>query len=369
MVLGIRSSHVIALAIIAGVAGWMYNGQVVVGGVADANTAGASPAERNALASEKPFRLRVTKLIARDRHATLEMRGRTRADLRVAVRAETAGKIIQRPVAEGAVVKPGDLLCVIERGARDAHLLRAEAQLAQADLAHSAASQLSKKGFSSRTTLRSSKAALDAAKALVAEAELDIARTEIRAPIGGVVNEPFAEVGDMLAIGGVCATILDADPMLMTGQVSERDIHALKTGMSATVTLVTGEEITGAIRYIAPAADEQTRTFRVDVEMDNGTGTLRDGVTATAVIPLPSTRAHLVTPSLLVLRDDGTVGVRAVDGDSKVVFHPIKIIGGSRDGVWISGLPNELDVITVGQDYVVAGQKVEAVFVSAENGQ
>ena len=62
----------------------------------------------------------------------------------------------------------------------------------------------------------------------------------------------------MLAIGGTCATILDSDPMLMTGQVSERDVGALQTGMQAKVSLVTGEEIAGTIRYIAPTADEKT---------------------------------------------------------------------------------------------------------------
>ena len=366
MVMGIRTSHVIALAIVAGVAGWMYNGDVVIGGRADAGTNSGSAGAQNDADETKPFRVRVVNLIARDRQAELEVRGRTRADLRVPVRAETSGKIITRPVEEGMRVSAGDILCVIERGARDAHLLRAQAQFAQAELEHSAASKLSKKGFSSRTTLRSSKAALDAAKAMVAEAELDIQRTEIRAPIDGVIHEPYAEVGDMLSVGGVCATILDADPMLMTGQVSERDIATLKNGMFAKVALVTGEEISGQIRYIAPAADERTRTFRVDIVMDNGSDTLRDGVTATATIPLPATKAHLVSPSFLVLRDDGKVGVRAVGADNRVEFHPVKILGAEREGVWVSDLPSELRVITVGQDYVVVGQNVEPVVVAAE---
>lgn len=369
MVLGIRSSHVIALAIVAGVAGWMYNGKVIVGGQADASTNTASPAERMAKASEKPFRVRVAEFSATDRSARLEIRGRTQADLRVSVRAETSGIIVARPAEEGDRVEIGDLLCVLDGGAREARLLQAKAQLAQAELENNAASTLSKKGFSSRTKLRSSQAALDAAKAVVAEAKLELSRTEIRAPIGGVIHEPHAETGDMLTIGGVCATILKADPMLMTGQVSERSIASLTIGMEADVELVTGERITGRIRYIAPAADEKTRTFRIDIEVDNADDKLRDGVTATAFVTLPATKAHQFSPSALVLNDNGSVGVHAVDGENIVRFLPVTILGTDAEGVWVAGLPDTLSVIVVGQDYVVAGQKVEPVVASAEMQQ
>ncbi|MCW2307444.1 efflux RND transporter periplasmic adaptor subunit [Rhodobium gokarnense] len=363
---GIRSSHILALAIIGGVAAWMYTGDVVIGGVSDSGVEATSPAERNAEAAEKPFRVGVTEITAADRRVTLEIRGRTRADLRVEVRAETAGQVEERPVTEGQRVAAGDVLCKLENGTREARLLQAEAQLAQAELSHTAADTLSQKGYSARTTLRAARAALDAARAAVAEAKLEIERTTIRAPIAGVIHEPYAEVGDMLAIGGTCATILDADPMLMTGQVSERDVGALKTGMTAKVSLVTGEEITGTIRYIAPAADEKTRTFRVDIEMANDDGALRDGVTALAEVQLEPTRAHLISPSILTLADDGTVGVRVIEDGNTVAFLPVRILGSGTEGVWVGGLPETVPVITVGQDYVRAGAKVEPVFETAE---
>lgn len=366
MVFGIRSSHVIVLAIIAGVAGWMYNGKVVVGGQADASTNAESPASRNAKASEKPFKVRIAKFSAVDRSANLEIRGRTQADLRVSVRAETAGKITGLGAEEGDRVNVGDLLCVLERGAREARLLHAEAQLSQAQLDFDASDKLSKKGYSSRIKARTAKAALDAAKAVVAEAKLEIARTEIRAPISGVIHEPNADVGDMLSIGAVCATILNADPMLMTGQVSERDIGSITVGMTADILLVTGEKVQGKIRYIATAADEQTRTFRIDIEIDNDDYKLRDGVTASAIIELPATRAHLLSPSTLVLNDNGKVGVRSVGPDKTVAFNPVQIIGADKEGIWVAGLPETLDIITVGQDFVIAGQPVEPVIATAE---
>ena len=158
---GIRSSHILAIAIIGGVAGWMYTGDVVIGGVSDSGVEAASPAERNAEAAEKPFRVGVTEIKAADRQVTLEIRGRTRADLRVEVRAETAGQIEERPVTEGDHVAAGDILCKLENGTREARLLQAEAQLAQAELSHTASDTLSKKGYSARTTLRAAKAALD----------------------------------------------------------------------------------------------------------------------------------------------------------------------------------------------------------------
>lgn len=114
------------------------------------------------------------------------------------------------------------------------------------------------------------------------------------------------------------------------------------------------------------AADAATRTFRIEASLANPDGALRDGVTSVLDIPLPASRAHLLPGSALVLRDDGNVGVRAVDAGNKVVFHPVKIVADAPDGVWVAGLPDTLDLIVRGQDYVVEGASVEPVMETAE---
>ncbi|MEZ5841870.1 MAG: efflux RND transporter periplasmic adaptor subunit [Hyphomicrobiales bacterium] len=369
----IRPSYILAGSICAVLIGWMATGDVIIAGTPTEDVVPGADGVAATIGggkAEKPFRVRVETFNATDRRATLTLRGRTEADATVAVRAETSGLLVTRHAQEGARVAAGDLLCELDRGAREARLAQARATLAQAEFDHDAASRLVGRGFTPETKVKALKAALDAAKAAVADAEIELARTDIRSPVGGIVTTPIAETGDLVAAGGLCATIVDADPMLVVGQVSERDVARIGVGMEATASLVTGETVSGRIRFIAPAADAATRTFRVEIETPNPDGTLRDGVTALAEIPLPPVKGHLLTPAILVLDDEGRVGVRTANpATGKVAFMPVAILGQAEGGVWVGGLPEEVTLITVGQDYVKAGATVEIVTAEAEAGK
>lgn len=60
--------------------------------------------------------------------------------------------------------------------------------------------------------------------------------------------------------------------------------------------------------------------------------------------------------------------MRTVDDDGIVAFQPVKIAGEDQEGFWVTGLPDSVNVITVGQDYVVEGQKVDPVFAEQPLG-
>ena len=124
------------------------------------------------------------------------------------------------------------------------------------------------------------------------------------------------------------------------------------------VKLVTGEEGQGKISFISASADQATRTFRVEVEIDNKNAKLRDGITTDINIPLSETKAHLFSPAILVLNDEGQIGVRTVDENNTVIFMPVQLLSDNEKGVWVSGLPDKVRVITVGQEYVLNNQKV-----------
>lgn len=368
--MSIRFPYLLAIGITAGIGVWMNSGTVVEGGKGkiDANeTANAQKTAQNASTKKakdelvgKPFRVLVHTFKAKQRNATFEMRGRSEADKRVMVRAETSGLLIRRPISEGQKVKIGDVLCELDKGARSAQLAQARAQLAQAEFDLKAQSKLQKKGFSSVSRVAALTAGRDAAKAQVEAASVELKRTTIKAPLSGVINTPLAEIGTRLGAGDVCAEIVNSDPMLVVGQVSERNIKALKVGMTATVSLVTGETVKGTIRYIASTSQAATRTFRVEIAIANKDGALRDGVTATATIPLPPRPGHLISPAFLTLADNGTIGVMAII-DKKTKFMPVTILNTGKNGMWVGGLPDSLTIITRGQEYVTEGQTVPTV--------
>lgn len=355
----LRGSHLVSLAILAGIGGWMVTGKLIQGGQADPNA--QTIVEREAKLTNTAFRVRVQELQPSERAETLQLRGRTQADAMVSVRAETGGTLADRPVNKGQYVKAGDLLCVIDKGVRSTNLQQAQAVLKQAEDDFESTEKLVKRGFATKTKLRSLQSALDAAKATVAAAEQDMQRTEIRATVAGQIQAPLAEVGDNLAPGGLCVTLMDTDPMLFSGQVPERDVSSIEVGKAATVSLVSGEKVEGEIRYISPVADPNTRTFSVEIAIPNPERKLRDGMTATATIALDPVQAYKVNPSWLTLADDGRVGVRAVDPANKVTFVPVKIIAQDEQAAWVNGLKPGLMVITLGQNFVAAGEVVEAV--------
>lgn len=353
----IRFSYLIAVGLSAGVSYYMLTGETVVGGRPGADT--RTIIERQSETAEKLFAVQVEEHRARERVSRLEVRGRTEADAIVAVRAQTGGIVEKRLVEKGRRVAVGDLLCRIERGARAANLAKARASLKQGEIDLQAQVRLVEKGYGARNDIAALEAIRDAAKAVVAEAELELSRTEIRAPIAGIVQDPLANAGDLLAAGSTCATIIDSDPMKVIGQVSERRIGALKEGMRAEVRLVNGLTASGVIAYIALSADPQTRTFRVEIRISNEDGKIKDGVTAVAHVPLAPSKAHLVSSAYLTLNDDGRIGVRIVDDDDIVRFQPVQVIGTQDGGLWVSGLGETVRIITVGQEYVLAGQKVK----------
>jgi multidrug efflux system membrane fusion protein len=174
-----------------------------------------------------------------------------------------------------------------------------------------------------------------------------------------VVQDPLASVGSMLGAGAPCATIVQLDPMLFVGNVPEVRIGLAKLGLPASIKTVTGDTVDGKVSYIASTADPATRSFVIEIEIPNADGKVRDGVTAEATVNVGTAPAHLLPQSVLTLDDEGIVGVRAVE-DSKVAFYPITILQDTREGVWVTGLPPKVDVITVGQESVQAGQTVAA---------
>jgi multidrug efflux system membrane fusion protein len=152
--------------------------------------------------------------------------------------------------------------------------------------------------------------------------------------------------------------------MLFKTQVPEARIAYAKVGLTATVKTVTGASVEGKVSYISSVADEATRSFAAEIEIPNADGKVLDGITAEAIVNVGTAPAHLLPQSVLTLDDEGVLGIRAVE-NSKVAFYAVTIVQDTREGVWVTGLPPTVDVITVGQEFVIPGQTVTATNVSA----
>ena len=95
---------------------------------------------------------------------------------------------------------------------------------------------------------------------------------------------------------------------------------------------------------------------------DNRDFSIRSGLTVNARIGLGEVLAHLISPALFTLGDSGEIGVRTLDESNRVVFQTVSIVEDGPGGVWITGLPDTTNLITVGQESVSAGEIVEPVY-------
>lgn len=361
MTFTIRGSHLVALLITAIIGWWMYNGEIEIGGQSSQENEVKPIAQRLDTTNNELFKVSYVTIAAENRSKIINLRGRTKAEAIIPVRAETGGVLQKRLVGRGDFVKEGDLVCVLARGAREANLASAEARYIQAKADFEANSKLRKKGFATEARIRQLQFDLNAAESQMEQARLELGHTEIKANASGIVQDPIAEPGDVLNLGSACVTLVDNDPMFFTGQLSETDITNVKPGMKANVKLVTGADVEGTITYIAPSADPQTRTFLTDIRLDSKNVDIRGGLTAIAAIELQETNAFRISPSWLTLAEDGALGVKTLNADNKVRFVEVNILSQTNDGFWIEGLEPGARVITLGQEYVIADEEVNPV--------
>ena len=349
-----RSIVVAALILLAAVL-WIGTGPGFVsrspGTTADKNPPSASPEPvlirvRVADSEHKPYR------------STLIVRGVTRPSRSVALRSEVKGRVVKLLARKGELVDTGQVVVRLDPAARRAALREAQARVAQARLEHQAITELSKKGYRAEANVAAAKAALESALSLRDRIQRDIANTSPRAPYRGVLTERKVELGDYVMEGQALATITDLDPILAEGHVTERERARVRLGAPAQIRLLDGRIRKGTVHFVSTVADPATRTFPIEVEIDNPDLDLAAGLTAELRIESSTTPAHLVPASVLTLDEAGTLGVKLLDAADTIRFVPVKPLGQAKRGLWVGGLDAKVRVVVVGGDYVGAGTRV-----------
>ncbi|MEM9572572.1 MAG: efflux RND transporter periplasmic adaptor subunit [Pseudomonadota bacterium] len=296
------------------------------------------------------------------RQITISLKGSTEPDREVTVRSETMGTVISAAVSEGQTVRRGTILCGLDLESRSARIAEAEAAVASARLDHDAQSQLEEKGWTTSNRAAATKAALDGAEAALAAAKIELGKTRITAPFNGVFEARMAELGDFLSVGAPCGRLVDLDPIIVAVDATEDQLSAIDASQPVNVSLATGVETSGTVRFIARTANPQTRTFRIEVEVPNPDASIPAGLTASVALGLGAVPAVLTTPATLVLHDDGRVGVRFVDDANIVQFAEVTIVDDAVNGIWVTGIPSGVNLLTAGQDYLKEGVEVSPQF-------
>lgn len=354
-----NKSYLIAAAFTLGIAAWVAGGYVF-------KSSGKETPDAPAVADAvEPITVSVRTQDAKSVEQYIVAQGQAEPNRTVTIRAETAGQVDEILADEGAIVAAGDVIARLEANDRQARIDRAEARVREQQSAFEASEALGKKGYQTQRQADQTFSSLQTAKAELEEARIELDRIEIKAPFEGVVLSSPIELGAFMDVNGEVATIVDNDPLVVSLRITQQDVSDLKVGQPASLTFATGQQRDGKIRYVAARADEDTRTFRVEVELPNPDGEIPSGVSAEAKIPTGSVLAHFVSPAALSLNDEGKLGVKTVNEHNKVAFHTAAIVLSDVNGAWITGLPAHARIITLGHGFVQIGEQVQ---VAEEEG-
>ena len=186
---------------------------------------------------------------------------------------------------------------------------------------------------------------------------VELNRTEVKAPFTGYI-ERIIKPGNFLERGQVCATIIKLDPITFFAGVPEYDINKVRVNQKINLELVTGDRIAGNLTFVSKSASPDTRTFRVGSMIKNPDGFIKDGLTANMSIEIDKVKAHKISPSILLLNDEGKLGIRIIKQDMFAQFIEIIILEDSEEGLWVTGIPETVEIIIQGQGFVEDGQEV-----------
>lgn len=313
-----------------------------------------------------PDRVQVREFQAQTHQARLPVQGQIEAWQEVEILARVGGEVLALPVEQGTLVEKGRVLVRLDAEDRRAQVKQLEADLALVDAEVEASEQLRARDLNSQIEQLSAVAEQARVRAELEAAQLALRNTEPQAPFDGIFDRRFVDEGDYAQPGQALLRLVDISRLRVSAQVSQQDVHKLEVGYPATVTLLDNSQLKGELTYIAAVADPETRSYYVEIQVDNPDRRRIAGGSASIQIQLADAQAHHIPLSLLSLDGDGRMVVRYVDDEQRVREQPVQLLSANREGAWVTGLPERIDLITQGAGFVEPGQEVEVVRAGGE---
>lgn len=344
--------------LLAAVVAWMATGMF-------AGDRHAQAVEQPTAAPDARFTVSGREQSAESVERRVQLNGDTLPDQIVNIASQVEGQVIAVGPRKGARLRQGDLLARIDPRDAEAQRTRSRAQLRTRELEYAGARKLRETGYVTEAEVASRLGNLELARADLKDAEIRLANLTIVAPVDGILEERSVEIGDYTKVGQPVATLIKIDPLLVQGVVNEAEVGTVTPGSPATAEVL-GKTLPGRVRFVSSMADPKTRTFTVEVAVDNPDSQIPAGLSARVVLPVGSIAAQRIPASLLSLSDSGALGVKHVVG-GKVAFSPATIVRADDDAVYVVGLPERITLITRGQGFVTAGQPVTVELERADS--
>ena len=352
----IPSSYWLAGTIAIAIILWMTSDNILPGPPEFVNE---TVDDSGALKDKKRFIVSAVRVVNEETDIVVRASGSTEPSYSINVVARRNGTVTQILVDEGTNVLEGQILAKLDKENLLTDLEAAIAAEKSAQQSFEIAEKLGKQNFASNLDLIQSEAALKQAQAQVASIRRQLDYTELRASKSGRLEQLNLETGQFVQKDRTVATILGMTPMKLIAPVPQTQISEITIGDKVIVTIPGLQEKVGIVKQLASAANEATRTFDVEIEIDNTEGSIRSGMSSEVSIVIDKAKAFSVSPAHLAISEDGSLKVKTIDSRNLVKIVDVKLIRASGNMAFVSGLDDGALMLTTGQAFVSEGEIVD----------
>jgi multidrug efflux system membrane fusion protein len=419
----IKSSYLLAglIALLVGL--WMASGSFMKESPATNNDNKQADANSEPNISKQPvaasnFTVSAVTVHNEMINRTIRANGVSEAAFDVTVSSKVDGNIIKIPATEGSEIKLDDVLIILDKGTLPEQIAAAKAELNAAEKSYNAAQKQSKgtlkeelaaaranlvviekrlsianelakdnftaplelaqlkadyenarvqlakietaQNYRSELEVAQNLARVEAARASLAALETQLEDSTIRSPVSGLLETLHVEKGERMRRDAAAATILGMDTLSVIVAVPQNDIAQISVGDMVDVTIAGAGSNKGKVTKIASQSNQSTRTFDVEVSLQNKDRKLRGGVTVEASIDVGTIPAFGISPAHLSVSADGSL-LAKISVDGMVQTVDVEMVRSGGEKVFVSGLTDGTTLLTVGQAFVEAGDNVDIV--------
>ncbi len=307
----------------------------------------------------------------------LAVNGRIAATHSVDVRAQVSGTIAALPVVEGASVQAGDVLAQIDPTAQEAKMRQSRASLDAGHVAETLANAnytrlAALKGVVTRTSIETAQSNAQSASedvrrltALLDQAEIELAKFTILAPISGTVISVEGETGQLTDPAKALVTLADLNRLIVETDVDEAYSTQIKAEMPAVLQLV-GEDVqrSGRVNFVAPNVNAATGGLEIKIGFDEPVSA-PIGLTVTMNIVVDEQERALTVPRAAILTEAGVTSLFVLENGSMARKRTVIIIDWPADRLIVTrGLaPGEAVILEAAG--LIDGQNVTATAATA----
>jgi len=298
----------------------------------------------------------------------VRLTGVVQADRDVTVGAEESGRVVEVFVEKGVRVSEGDALVRLDAELLEAQVAQAEAQASLAEETWQRRKRLWEQDrVGSELAYLEARSNADQTAATLRNLRERLARTVVRAPFAGVVEDRMVEVGTLVAPGAPVARIVDLEPLEVVAGVPERYASDVRVGATVKVSIdaLPGEDFEGRVRFVGSTVETRSRTFPVELTLPNRSGLIKPEMIANVQVERRAIEDAIVVPQNALVRvEEGFVlfVVAGAEGEERVEARRVNVRASQANLAAVEGDVEAGDrIVVVGQQLVADGDRVRIV--------